>query len=85
MFKPFESGPLRGKGEVVRLALRLVYGPQSRARVSHEGIKAPRRRPWPEADLRIVDQLGLDNFRYLHSTRGELLRRLGRIAEARDA
>jgi len=84
MFTPFESGPLRGKGEVVRLVLRLGYGPQSRARVSHEGIKAPRRRPCREADLRIVDQLGLDNFRYLHSTRGEL-RRLGRIAEARDA
>jgi RNA polymerase sigma-70 factor (ECF subfamily) len=32
----------------------------------------------PEAGLRIVDQLGLDDFRYLHSTRAELLRRLGR-------
>jgi RNA polymerase sigma-70 factor (ECF subfamily) len=39
----------------------------------------------PEAGLRIVDQLGLDDFRYLHSTRAELLRRLGRIDEARDA
>ncbi|MEV7237422.1 hypothetical protein AB0N06_26695 [Streptomyces sp. NPDC051020] len=39
----------------------------------------------PEAGLRIVDQLGLDDFRYLHSTRGELLLRLGRIEEARDA
>ncbi|MDQ1659434.1 MAG: hypothetical protein QOD41_4517, partial [Cryptosporangiaceae bacterium] len=39
----------------------------------------------PEAGLRIVDQLGLDDFRYLHSTRAELLRRLGRIGEARDA
>jgi RNA polymerase sigma-70 factor (ECF subfamily) len=38
-----------------------------------------------EAGLRIVDQLGLDDFRYLHSTRAELLRRLGRIDEARDA
>jgi RNA polymerase sigma-70 factor (ECF subfamily) len=39
----------------------------------------------PEAGLRIVDRLGLDDFRYLHSTRGELLRRLGRMDEARDA
>ncbi len=39
----------------------------------------------PEAGLRIVDALGLDDFRYLHSTRAELLRRLGRTDEARDA
>ena len=39
----------------------------------------------PEAGLRIVDQLALDDYRYLHSTRGELLRRLGRTDEARDA
>jgi RNA polymerase sigma-70 factor (ECF subfamily) len=29
--------------------------------------------------------LVLPDYRYLHSTRGELLRRLGRTAEARDA
>ena len=39
----------------------------------------------PEAGLRIVDGLELDDYRYLHSTRGELLRRLGRDAEARAA
>ena len=39
----------------------------------------------PEAALRIVDQLGLDDFRYLHSTRAELLRRLGRTEQARAA
>ncbi|MFE9694371.1 RNA polymerase sigma factor [Micromonospora sp. NPDC005806] len=39
----------------------------------------------PQAGLRIVDELGLDDFRYLHSTRAELLRRLGRTDEARDA
>ncbi len=39
----------------------------------------------PEAGLRIVDGLGLDEFRYLHSTRAELLRRLGRTDEAREA
>ena len=39
----------------------------------------------PEAGLDIVDRLALDDYRYLHSTRGELLRRLGRTEEARDA
>ena len=39
----------------------------------------------PQAGLDIVDRLGLDDYRYLHSTRGELLRRLGRTAEAREA
>ena len=39
----------------------------------------------PEAGLRILDGLGLDDFRYLHSTRAEFLRRLGRTDEARDA
>ena len=39
----------------------------------------------PEAGLRIVNQIGLDEFRYLHSTRADLLRRLGRTDEARDA
>jgi RNA polymerase sigma-70 factor (ECF subfamily) len=39
----------------------------------------------PEAALGIVDRLALDDYRYLHATRGELLRRLGRTADARDA
>jgi RNA polymerase sigma-70 factor (ECF subfamily) len=39
----------------------------------------------PEAGLEIVDRLALEDYRYLHATRGELLRRLGRTAEARDA
>ena len=39
----------------------------------------------PEAGLAIVDRLALEDYRYLHSTRGELLRRLGRTDEARDA
>ena len=39
----------------------------------------------PEAGLAIVDCLFLDDYHYLHSTRGELLRRLGRTDEARDA
>ncbi len=39
----------------------------------------------PEAGLRIADGLGLDGYHYLHATRGELLRRLGRDDEARAA
>jgi RNA polymerase sigma-70 factor (ECF subfamily) len=39
----------------------------------------------PEAGLRIVEQLGLVDFRYMHATRAELLRRLGRTDEAREA
>jgi RNA polymerase sigma-70 factor (ECF subfamily) len=39
-----------------------------------------------EAALRIVDSLAaLEDYRYLHSTRAELLRRLGRSGEAREA
>jgi RNA polymerase sigma-70 factor, ECF subfamily len=40
----------------------------------------------PEAGLELVERLApLEDFHYLHATRGELLRRLGRTAEARDA
>jgi RNA polymerase sigma-70 factor (ECF subfamily) len=39
----------------------------------------------PQAALEIVERLALEDFRYLHATRGELLRRLGRTAEAGDA
>jgi RNA polymerase sigma-70 factor (ECF subfamily) len=39
----------------------------------------------PEAGLDMIDGLELDDYRYLHSTRGELLRRRGRTAEARAA
>jgi RNA polymerase sigma-70 factor, ECF subfamily len=39
----------------------------------------------PAAALAIVDALDLDGYQYWHSTRGELLRRLGRPAEARAA
>ena len=39
----------------------------------------------PEAALAITDQLELDGYHYLHSTRAELLARLGRIPDARDA
>ncbi len=39
----------------------------------------------PEAGLDLVDRLDLDDYRYLHATRGELLRRLGRTEESREA
>jgi RNA polymerase sigma-70 factor, ECF subfamily len=40
----------------------------------------------PEAGLQLADRLtGLDDYRYLHSSRAEMLRRLGRTCEAREA
>jgi RNA polymerase sigma-70 factor (ECF subfamily) len=39
----------------------------------------------PQAGLEIVDRLPLEGYHYLHATRGELLRRLGRTDEARQA
>jgi RNA polymerase sigma-70 factor (ECF subfamily) len=39
----------------------------------------------PEQALELVDSLDLGEYRYLHSTRAELLRRLGRDDEAREA
>jgi RNA polymerase sigma-70 factor (ECF subfamily) len=39
----------------------------------------------PEAGLEIIDGLELEDYRYLHSARGALLRRVGRTDEAGDA
>jgi RNA polymerase sigma-70 factor, ECF subfamily len=39
----------------------------------------------PALALPIVERLDLDGYRYLHATRADLLRRLGRTAEARRA
>ena len=40
----------------------------------------------PEAGLAAIDAIeGLDDYRYLHSARADLLRRLGRADEARAA
>lgn len=39
----------------------------------------------PAAGLAIVNRLELDGYRYLHATRADLLARLGRTAESRDA
>ncbi len=39
----------------------------------------------PEAGLAALDVLALDGYRYFHVARADLLRRVGRIAEAREA
>jgi RNA polymerase sigma-70 factor, ECF subfamily len=39
----------------------------------------------PEAGLALVDRLDLDSYQYFHSTRADLLRRLGRKDEAHTA
>jgi RNA polymerase sigma-70 factor (ECF subfamily) len=39
----------------------------------------------PDAGLEILERLALEDFHYLHATRGELLRRVGRTDEARAA
>jgi RNA polymerase sigma-70 factor, ECF subfamily len=39
----------------------------------------------PTAGLALVERLDLDGYQYFHSTRAALLRRLGRVAEAREA
>jgi RNA polymerase sigma-70 factor (ECF subfamily) len=39
----------------------------------------------PEPALELVDRLDLDDYRYLHATRGELLSRLDRKSDAREA
>ena len=39
----------------------------------------------PERALELIDSLDLGEYRYFHSTRAELLRRLGRDDEAREA
>jgi RNA polymerase sigma-70 factor (ECF subfamily) len=39
----------------------------------------------PESALAIVERVHLSDYQYWHSTRAELLRRVGRTDEARDA
>jgi RNA polymerase sigma-70 factor (ECF subfamily) len=39
----------------------------------------------PDRALELIDSLDLGEYRYLHSTRAELLRRLGRDDQAREA
>jgi RNA polymerase sigma-70 factor (ECF subfamily) len=39
----------------------------------------------PEAGLAILERVDLGGYRYFHSARAELLRQVGRAAEAREA
>ena len=64
-------------GELARLTGSAVVELNRAVAVAHvEG---------PASALAIVDGLPLADYQYLHSTRGELLLRLGRAAEARAA
>ena len=70
--------------QVAALYEALARSPARRSSSSTARSRSPRpatRRP----ALAIVDGLALDDYRYLHSTRAELLRRLDRPAEARAA
>jgi RNA polymerase sigma-70 factor, ECF subfamily len=62
-------------GELVRLTRSAVVELNRAIAVAEaEGV---------EAGLALVDRLDLDGYRYFHSTRADLLRRLGRPGEAR--
>ena len=63
-------------GELVRLTGSPVVELNRAAAIAEAGD--------PEAALAVVDGLELENYHYLHSTRGELLRRLDRPDEARE-
>jgi RNA polymerase sigma-70 factor (ECF subfamily) len=64
-------------GELVRLTgSPVVELNRAIAIAEHEGA---------DVGLEIVEGLPLEGFHYAHATRGELLRRLGRIEEAREA
>jgi RNA polymerase sigma-70 factor (ECF subfamily) len=64
-------------GELVRLTGSPVVELNRAAAISEAGD--------PEAGLAMLDGLPLDDYRYLHSTRAEILRRLGRDDDARAA
>lgn len=62
---------------------RVPLGDQDRSRHDHAKVEAGRAAL--ERALELVDSLELGDYRYLHSTRAELLRRLGLRQEARTA
>ena len=76
-----------------RARLAADRGALRRARAHHGlggGRAEPRRSPIAQVEgaergLELIDALPLDGYRYLHSTRAELLRRSGRTSEARAA
>ncbi len=64
-------------GELVRLTGSAVVELNGAVAIVEAGA--------PEAALAIVEGLALDDYRYLHSTRAELRRRVARDDEARSA
>jgi RNA polymerase sigma-70 factor (ECF subfamily) len=64
-------------GELARLTSSPVVELNRAAAIAEAGD--------PDAALRLVDGLELENYHYLYSTRAELLRRLDRTDEARTA
>jgi RNA polymerase sigma-70 factor (ECF subfamily) len=71
-------------GEVVGLYERLVAITRSPVVELNRAVALAERGSAQEA-LALVESIDLGDYRYLHSTRAELLRRLGRAEEARDA
>jgi RNA polymerase sigma-70 factor, ECF subfamily len=64
-------------GELARLTRSPVVELNRAAAIAEAGD--------PGAALALADGLDLDGYRYLHSTRAELLRRVDRLDEAREA
>jgi RNA polymerase sigma-70 factor (ECF subfamily) len=64
-------------GELARLTGSSVVELNRAAAIAEAGQLEPA--------LAVIDRLDLDGYHYLHSTRAELLRRLGRVDEARAA
>jgi RNA polymerase sigma-70 factor (ECF subfamily) len=62
-----------------------LAGPSREQEASTPDVGHGRRGTGSRGGLEIVDRLPLEDYRYRHATRGELLRRLGRTDEARDA
>jgi len=74
-------------GLVDALAARRSRGPSLASRFGTEprSLHAVTSSHGPEAALALLDELDLADYRYYHSTRADLLRRLGRDDEARAA
>ena len=64
-------------GELARLTGSSVVELNQAAAIAEAGE--------PETALALVESLELDQYHYLHATRAELLRRLDRVEDAREA
>jgi RNA polymerase sigma-70 factor (ECF subfamily) len=64
-------------GELARLTGSSVVELNQAAAIAESGE--------PETALALVESLELDQYHYLHATRAELLRRLDRVEDAREA